>query len=222
MSLVDLNFPRQAGAINDEERFQCWNCSRRSGKTQGAARKIVKLCVENKGIAGIYFALTGQSAKEILWDELISLCDSKRIPIKSNITERSIYFLDTKSRLKLTGADASAREMKKVLGRKLKFAFIDEAGSFTIDMNNFVYQMIRPTLIDLKGQLVMLGTCETIPNTFFQKCVEGKEAGWKVHKWTAYDNPYMAKQWDEEIQLILEKNPLAKETAWFKTHYLNE
>jgi len=220
--MIDPLFPKQADAIRDNDRFQCWNCSRRSGKTQAAARKIIKTNTENSNVSGLYFALTGQSAKEILWDEIIELCDKNKVPIKPNISERTIYFKDTNSRLKLTGADSSEREMKKVLGRKLKFVFIDEAGSFTIDMHKFVYQMIRPTLIDLRGTLVMLGTCETIPNTFFQKCIEGREAGWKTHKWTAYDNPYMAKQWDEEIKLILEKNPLAINAAWFRTHYLNE
>ncbi len=162
------------------------------------------------------------SAKDIIWNELINLCDQLRIRIKPNITEKKILFVDTNSEVKLAGADASEREMKKILGQKLLFVFIDECGSFTIDMPKFIYQMIRPTLIDLRGYLTLLGTCETIPNTFFEKCCEGKEKGWKVHKWTAYDNPYMAKQWDEEINLILSENPKAKFAAWFRTHYLNE
>lgn len=219
---MDENFPKQAEAIKDLSRFQVWNASRRSGKTQGAARRIVKTLNTHHNARGIYFALTAMSAKEIIWDELINLCDSLHINIKPNIAERTILFKDTNSKVKIAGADASEREMKKVLGQKLIFVFVDEAGSFTIDMPKFIYQMIRPTLIDLRGDLILLGTCETIPNTFFQKCIDGIEKGWKLHKWTAYDNPYMAVQWKEEIDLILSENPKAADAAWFRTHYMNE
>jgi hypothetical protein len=170
----------------------------------------------------IYFALTGQSAYDIIWSEILDECDRNLIPTKPNKVERRIYFPEVKSSLKIAGADASEREIKKVLGQKYSMAGIDECGSFTIDMHKFVYQMIRPALVDLQGSLTLIGTCENIPNTFFEKACTGQIKGWSVHRWTAYDNPYVAVNWDLEIKDLLADNPLAINASWFRTHYLNE
>ena len=124
------------------------------------------------------------------------------------------------------GLDVSERQMRKVLGQKLRKVSIDEAGSITQDMKRLCYQMIMPALTDLAPHswLTLLGTAENIPNTFFQSVTDGTETGrkWKVYKWTAHDNPFLKEKWAAEIEEILAANPNAKEASWFRTHYLNE
>lgn len=177
-------------------------------------------------------ALTLDSAKAILWSVVEEILDEKKIryrPYKQpgvfEIEPESAVARSQWSKLRFFGVDASYREMRKILGRKIKRVSIDEAGSITVDMDTLVYQMIKPALIDLDGYLTLLGTCENIPGTFFER--ELKALGdmskiWKRHIWTTYENPYMSDKWGREIKEILEMNPLARNASWFRTHYLNE
>ena len=169
----------------------------------------------------LYLALTAGSARDILWEEVLEFDDKYKIGIKPNIARGTMTW-PNKAILKFAGADASEREMKKLLGQKLWDVAIDECGSFTQDMRKLIYQMIMPALTDLQGYITLLGTCETIPKTFFEEVSMGREPGWSVHRWTAHENPHVAVNWAKEIERILKQNPLAENAAWFRTHYLNE
>lgn len=172
------------------------------------------------GQKNLFMALTLDSARGILWDELKNLSDKGKIELSFN-EARSICKHPNGSTVRLFGINANAKEMRKVLGQKYKKVFIDEAGSMTIDMEKLCYQMIEPSLMDLNGQLTLLGTCENIPNTFFERVTEGHEKRWSVSKWTTADNPYLKDTWAREISNMLKENPLIVEASWFKTHYLN-
>lgn len=166
-------------------------------------------------------ALTLGSAREILWDVLKDLNEQAATGAVPNEARLDLTF-PNKSKIKFAGADCSEKQMRKVLGQKYKKIAIDEAGSFTINMQRLVYQMCEPTLIDLQGQLILLGTCENIPLTFFEEVTSGKEKGWSVHKWDTRDNPFMKEQWETQILKMIERNPNVVNTSWYKTHYLNE
>lgn len=166
-------------------------------------------------------ALTLDSAKEISWTAFKEELDSKGIEYTSN-ESKGILVLQNNSRIRLFGVNSNYKEMKKILGQKLRRVVIDEAGSMTIDMEQLIYQMIRPALADLNGDIVLAGTCENIPNTFFEAVTTNQEPGWDVYKWTTYDNPYMKAQWEIEVADLIKRNPKILDTSWYKTHYLNE
>ncbi len=220
-NLRDENFVKQNDAINDTSPLKAYNCTRRAGKTLSVVIDFLESAANNPGTKYLYMALTIDSARGICWDDLKEYNEKYKLGGKPNESKSEIRF-PNKSLIKLAGADCSEKQMRKTLGQKFKKVAIDEAGSFTVDMKRLVYQMIEPTLIDQRGQLILLGTCENIPNTFFEEVTEGREPGWSVHKWTSADNPHVREQFLEQIDKILKRNPLAAEASWFKTHYLNQ
>ena len=173
----------------------------------------------------VFGALTLDSAADICWQEFKDLSKRGDYGCKYNETKKIIFFPNG-SKIRLFGLDTSPKQMRKVLGQKLRKFSLDEAGSMSQDMRKLCYQMVKPALADLRPNswLTLLGTCENIPNTFFEGVTEGeeKDVPWKVYKWTAHENPYMARQWKEELEEMLENNPKVKKASWFKTHYLNE
>lgn len=224
--LRDERFHKQNEVLDArDERFKAVNCTRRSGKSVGEAIDHMEICEQYPKSRNLYMGLTLDSVSEIIWDVFKDLDEIGKYGCTFNESKKIIKFPNG-SRIRLFGLDSSAREMRKVLGQKLRKVSIDEAGSITQDMKKLCYQMIMPALADLEpfSWLTLLGTCENIPNTFFEQVTEGRERGraWVTYKWTAYDNPHMVRQWTNEINAILEANPLAKEASWFKTHYLNE
>jgi phage terminase large subunit len=215
------NFPAQNAAIDDRSKMRAWNCTRRAGKSVAVAIDFFEKGKRFPGSKMLYMSLTRQSAKNILWDIMVEMDYKHNIGCEINKTELS-FTMPNHSRIMFYGVDASDKEMKKVLGQKLRDVAIDEAGSITINMRKLCYQMVRPALTDLNGQLTLLGTCENITKTFFEQVTEGKEPGWSVHKWTAYDNPFLREQWTKEIASLLANNANVVNTSWFKTHYLNQ
>jgi len=219
-SLRCPDFLVQNKAIDDKSKRKAYNCTRRAGKSVTVAIELSESAQLYPKTNYLYLALTRQSARDILWDTLKDINDAAQTGAVPNESRLELRF-PNRSKIKLAGADCSAKEMKKILGQKNKIIAIDEAGSFTINMRQLVYQMCGPTLIDEQGQMILLGTCENIPLTFFEEVTEGREAGWSVHKWTTGDNPFIAKQWALEMEELISKNPDVVNASWFITHYLN-
>lgn len=219
-------FAKQNEILDDRgSRWKALNCTRRGAKSTTEAMDHVEVCNEFPRSRTVYMGLTLDSVTEIIWDVFKDLNEKNKLGLKFNGTKKIIHYPNG-SRTRLFGLDSSARQMAKILGQKLRKASIDEAGSITIDLENFCFQKIRPALIDLapNSWLTLLGTCENIPNTYFEKVTTGKclNFDWKIHKWTTYDNPFLCKQWDAEIKEMLARNPKIAETSAFKTHYKNE
>jgi hypothetical protein len=219
-------FAKQNEILDDRgSRWKALNCTRRGAKSTTEAMDHMEVCMEFPRSRTVYMGLTLDSVTEIVWDIFKQLNEDNKLGCKFNNTKKIIFYPNG-SRTRLFGLDASARQLAKILGQKLRKASIDEAGSITIDLENFCFQKVRPALIDLapNSWLTLLGTCENIPNTYFEKVTEGKckNFDWKIHKWTTYDNPFLAKQWKAEIEELLAKNPKIVESSAYRTHYLNE
>lgn len=213
-------FVVQNKAIDDTSTLKAYNCTRRAGKTQAIAIEFLETVYRGEGNC-LYIALTIGSAREIIWDMLKDMNEKHNLGGKPNEARSEIVFPNN-YKIKLAGADCSDKQMKKLLGGKFKKVAIDEAGSFTIDMKKLVYQVCLPTTMDLSGNIILLGTCEDIPLTFFEAVTTGQEKGWSVHKWTTLDNPFIKVQFQKMMDDILARNPNAIYTAWFRSHYLNE
>ena len=99
---------------------------------------------------------------------------------------------------------------------------IDEAAFFRQDVKKLVYEVAKPAVADYNGTICMISTTSDLLNTFYYDVTTGKEPGWACFEWTAYDNPYMATQWDEEIQEMKRVNPLITETPMYKRMYENQ
>ena len=194
--------------------------TRRAAKSNSFARRMLKRITKKKCNA-LYLALTLDSAKAILWDVVEQLLIEKKVEFRCN-KQAGTFDLANGSHIKFAGLDSNYKEMRKILGQKFAIVGIDECGSMTQDMETIVNQMIIPALTDEMGDLILLGTAEAIPNTYFQKVMDGKVPGWHLEKWDTSQNPYMAVNWAAELDRILTTNPLARQASWFRAHYLNE
>lgn len=220
---IDANFPRQAQILRDDSRFQWWLFTRRFGKSRTFAKKGCSVVANKPGSKTLYLALTLDSAKGILWDAVEQELQDNKVPYKG-FEREGIFDLKNGSLFRMFGVDSNYKEMKKILGQGYDLVGLDESGSMTIDVEELIMQMILAALSDRQGSLVMLGTAENIPNTFYQRVTNGLETSlpWSGHKGLTQESPYTGKQFQSDMDLILKNNPLAANTSWFRTHWLNE
>lgn len=220
--ILDGSFKEQREFINDANRLKAIFCTRRAAKSYTCGLYLVKTCLENPGVNCLFIGLTRLEAKGIIWKDILKDIDQKHgLDIAFNGTELTATFPNG-SVIWVTGVDADADEMKKLLGKKYKLCVLDEASMYSIDQRMLIYGILKPATTDQRGTICMAGTASNVTDGLFFDITTGKEAGWKLFQWTAEDNPYVAEQWREEIEDIKKNRPKFMETTLFKQWYLNQ
>lgn len=224
-SLIEDTFPKQRAFVGSTAKMRAALCTRRAGKTTGGCVFLVDGALRWPGTSSLYMALTRGSAKRAFWTEVLKpFCAKYAIPVDFNESELTASFRNG-SHLYLLGADATKEEREKALGSKLRRVVVDECASFRNSLHELVYSVLRPALVDLGGELAMIGTPGVVKNYFHevtQADVSQRPKGWDVHTWSAEDNPHIATQWATEIAALLEENPRVVDTPWYRMNYLGE
>lgn len=191
MEKSTLTFPKQDAFVNDTSTDIAALCTRRAGKTSGFARRFKRTMEKYPGCLCRYFALTRDSAKDIMWPILEELDEREgwgAIFTESNLT----MTLKNGSRLRLYGADMK-NFRRRIRGAKSPGNAIDEAQEFpSSDLEDLIDNIIKPSTADYTdGWLGIGGTPGPIPRGYFHEVTEKGLHGYSVHKWSLYDNPHM-------------------------------
>lgn len=219
---LDGKFPLQEQFILSPEKFKALFATRRFGKSYTGGLYLMKTAYENPGVSCVYIALTRDSAKKIMFKDVLKPINRKfKLGAKFNETELSVK-LPNGSMIYLMGVDSSEDEKDKLLGQKYKLAVVDECASYTIDLRHLVYGTLKPALADHAGTVCLLGTPGNLTKSLFFDITTGKEPGWHVVRADTKDNPYMRDRWAAEIAELKEKQPYIVETPMFKQMYLGE
>ena len=220
--LEKICFDKQLEFISDPSKLKALFCTRRAAKSYTGGLYLVAEALQVPGCNCLYVGLTRLAAKGIVWKDVLKDIDTRNnLEMRFNGSELTATTRNG-SVIYVTGADADNDEMEKLLGKKYRVVIIDEAASFSVDLRRLCYGILKPATADYRGTICLLGTSGNLTTGLFYDITTGKEPGWKLFKWTAYDNPYVAKQWQEEIDDIENNRPLFMETPLFKQWYLNE
>lgn len=220
--LRDIAFEKQLNFIVDPSKLKALFCTRRAAKSFTAGIYLIKEAIENPRGNFLFVALTRDSARGIIWKDILKEIDrAMNLGIRFNESALTAT-LPNGSVIWVTGADADESEMNKLLGRKYKLCCIDEASMFTIDMHKLVYGILKPATADQRGTICLFGTSSNITRGLFYDISTRAEQGWSLHEWSAFDNPHVAKQWQEELEEIKNLRPQFMQTALFQQWYLNK
>lgn len=227
-------FPAQLECIRDPAGLKVEFCTRRAAKTFTWGLEAVDDGYDYPGANYLFVGLDRMEAKRIFWkDVLQQIDDTYKVGMKFNKVELSAT-LPTGAVIYLVGADQNEHEQRKLYGGKYRKIGIDEGQEWRrIDLRQLVFQVLKPSVADWRGSISVMGTPGNHTTGFFHDltrgCIAGKlgdpavrEPGWSVHTWTTFQNPYMAKQWQEEIDDLIAANPRVAETPWFRQMYMGE
>lgn len=220
--LCDPNFPHQTNFIRDPAKLKALFCTRRAAKSFTGGLGLVEAMLRNPGVSCLYIALTRDSAKGIMWKDVLKVIN-RQFELGAKFNETALTMeLPNGSICYLTGVDADEEEKNKLLGRKYQRVVCDEAASYSIDLRELVYGILKPAIADYRGDIWLCGTSGNITQGLFFDITNGNEPGWALHEWSAHDNPYVARQWQEELDEIDRERPLFKLTSLYKQWYLNQ
>ena len=180
---------KQLEVFNDKARFKVVAAGRRFGKSRLAAWILLIEALQSKEKDVFYVAPTFQQAKDIIWTMLKDLGGEV---IASAHENTGVLTLINGRRIFLKGSDRP----DTMRGMGLHYVVIDEYA----DMKSSVWeQIIRPSLADVKGGALFIGTPKGRNHFWelYQYAAEEDDPEWAAFHFTSFDNPFLAK---EEIE----------------------
>ena len=195
-------FPPQKAAATSASRFKAIRTPRRAGKSTTILSRFLQLGMKYPRSRMPYIMLTRGQAKDVAWPVLKELDERYDVNCKFNETELYATF-PNKSIISLYGAD-KAGWMPRMRGQKNRAAAVDESQDFSIQLEDLVYQVLRPTVLDLQGEIYLAGTPGLFrAGLFYHVTMQtGKYPGWETFNWSTADNPAVSKEYLSEIDQI--------------------
>jgi hypothetical protein len=188
---LDLRFTKQNAFILDQSTFIDAQCSRRSGKSTGLAIRYDKTMAKYSGATCIYLALTGDSARDIMWPVLEELDDKYKLGYKFKPSRLTVEHPGG-GKLKLFGADMK-NFVRRLRGKKSPGIGIDEAQEFAPKhLAYLIDDVMTPMMIDYPDPwLALCGTPGPVPAGYFFQTTKERKHGYSHHEWTLFDNVYL-------------------------------
>ncbi len=177
----------QATVFLDPVRFKVVFCGRRWGKTLGAYTWQPTRLYARGGKLAWWVSPTYQQAYEV-WRSFLTVFRSQGIILKSNKTELSFELLGDK-RIVFKSADRP----ENLRGVGIDELVMDEFADMTPET---WYEILRPTLLDSKGEAVFIGTPNGMnwATQLFYKAQSGDDPDWKAWQFSTYSNPFIDRE----------------------------
>ena len=195
--------PGQEVIHRHSARFKVVMCGRRFGKTAMGVREACDVALAGQPVG--WFAPTYKYVLEV-WRELLERL--RPVIARSNDQERRIELV-TGGVIEMWTLDSP----DPGLGRKYKLVVIDEAG-IVPELLLIWQQAIRPTLVDLGGDGLFLGTPRGRRHGFVQLFSRGERADepdWQSFRARTLDNPYIPPEEVESARRELPPEVFAQE-----------
>lgn len=224
-------FKEQRIFIEDPSRMKVVFCNRRAGKSIASGIYLLSEATSNENSINIYIGLTRESAKRTIWDPVLKLYN-KKLQLGGDFNESTLTMsFPNGSKIYVLGVNDSEAEQEKLKGIRIRTAIIDEAGSYTINLEALVNNTIKPATIDDKGTIVLVGTPSDYVKSYFAEITMGipilpsqivQRGMWKVFTWSSLMNPAVKEEVAADIAQWKKDNPNIEEDPGFRQHWLGE
>ena len=124
-SVDSFCFDKQKEFLRSPGRFKVACTSTRAGKSNAIIAHMIETCISERDVVVAYFTISANSARNIIWGELKRILEDYNIPCDVNETTMRVKFRDTRSEIRINGANNES-EIEKVRGWKLRAAYVDE------------------------------------------------------------------------------------------------
>lgn len=192
--------PKQHRFSSSVAKYRTACCSRRAGKSEGAAGALLEPALNSPGCVALYITKTRVNAKRIIWGVLKRINRDFDLGGEPKEAELCLLFPNG-SAVYLVGAN-NRDEIEKFRGLPIKVVVLDESQILLSYLKELVDEVLAPALMDYDGAIVLIGTPAPVPAGYFWECIQNPE--WEHHHWTVFDNPWILKKSGKTPQQHLE------------------
>jgi PBSX family phage terminase large subunit len=201
----------QKMVASDTHRFRVINAGRRWGKSTLVAWEMFAIAASCENARIPYYAPTRDDARDIMWKALKDICEPLIIgePNESRLEINIRNRFGGSSLIILYGWEA-VQERGKGVGVRNNHIFLDEVSKF----KNFLFgwqEILRPTLIDLKGGATFISTPNGFNHFYDLSLMEGQDPDYKYFHFTSMDNPHLPPEELEKMKIEMTDDRFAQE-----------
>ena len=185
--------------LDETSKWILVNTGRRTGKTNLAARWLVKKCATPNSPC-FYIHLKFDSAISQLFDLCVESANQAELGIESSSKNEGRILFTNGSSITFRG-NSNKAEADKLRGFKARGVIIDEA-AFQINEKYLVEDIFTPMMADFSdSQMIMISTPPRVPRTYYESCY--RSGAWTVYEWNARKNPFIP-SFDDFIKQVCE------------------
>ena len=173
--------PAQLEIFNSTARFKVVSAGRRFGKSRLAAWILIIKALQSESKDVFYIGPTFQQAKDIMWNMLKELLHGTDL-IETTHENTATMKLVNGRRISLKGSDRP----DTLRGVGLAYVVLDEYASMKVEVWE---QIIRPTLADVQGGALFIGTPAGKNHFYDLYLAAEKDEDWESFQYTSTDNP---------------------------------
>lgn len=194
------DFPKQLAFTSSKAKYRTASCSRRSGKSEGAAAVLLEPVLSKAGCVALYLTKTRINAKRIIWGILKRL--NRVYQLGGNPKEAELCMEFPNGSAIYLGGVNNKDEIDKFRGLPIAVVVIDESQMITGYLQELVDEVLEAALMDHDGCVVLLGTPAPVSAGYFYDCIQNPE--WEHYDWTVFDNPWIERKSKKTPQQHLE------------------
>lgn len=185
--------PAQDEIVADLHRFRVLRAGRRFGKTVLMCWEMTGCAVAKADRIIAYFAPTFDQARDIAWATLLRTTEGLRVKVNESRLEMTVRTQDGGlSLIQLKGWESVERSR----GKRHDYVLLDEVSSYKDFWVNWE-EVLRPTLLDTKGQALFASTPKGFNHFYDLSNKENEDPEFKSFHFTSYDNPFIENLADE-------------------------
>jgi hypothetical protein len=163
-------------------------CGRQAGKTYLVALWLLVGALLMPGSVNVYLALTKESAKRMIWPELLAVGRLLKLDDSCFKLHGGVVTLPNGSTVLVFGTDDKAT-IETWRGSKLYRIAIDEMGSQSPEWIRYlVDEILWWSIMRYAGSIALLGTPGLVADGYWWEQSK-PDAGHDVFHWTVYENP---------------------------------
>jgi len=183
---------QQRDFVLNKDKRRAALCSRRAGKTEGICAWLLEGTEDSPGEVSVYIALSRNNARMAAWTTFERIEQRHKLGLKFKERDNQLWvYMPNGHRIWLAGCKDSA-EIEKFRGQRYRRVVIDEAASYGEFLEPLIEDVIDPALVDLNGDLALIGTPGAIPAGYFYKITTGDgQVKWPTFEWNLLSNPYI-------------------------------
>lgn len=203
--------------LDETSKWIMVNTGRRTGKTNLAARWLVKKCAVPNSPC-FYIHLKFDSAISQLFDLCIESATKAELAIESSSKNEGRIIFSNGSSITFRG-NSNKAEADKLRGYKARGIVIDEA-AFQINERYLVEDIFTPMMADYSdAQMLLISTPPRIPHTYYENCY--RSGKWTLYEWNAKKNPFIP-SFEDFIKEVCEKKDISLDDTFVRRELMGE
>lgn len=210
---------RQQAVVDDQSPQIAMCTGRRSGKTTTFIAKVGQKFDAYRAARCAYFAPSDKQGVAIIWEDIREYNRMFDLGLDEHWSDKQ--WSREGATLEVIGFN-SRRDSERARGRKFHLVCCDEVQGAPEWFAAFIVDVVAPTTLDFRGQIVVAGTPSPTASGFFYDAYHAREGWSNGYHWTCAENPYFINQGRDPLREARERYSLAEDSITYRREWLGE